>query len=157
MKRVKSENEGNIKRDLVEMRKKLYPKSVSLDRYTFNIKKSRGGLTDIEFILQYLILCNPELYKKCIGNNILKNIDFLVERNSKLKELYKLKDNFSFLKKIELLNQNIFNNTLPNIVEDEKRFLIFAKKLGLKNKDEFLKKTKSTATFNQNLFDKYLG
>jgi len=157
MKRVKSENEGNIKRDLVDMRKKLYPKSVSLDRYTFNIKKSRGGLTDIEFILQYLILCNPELYKKCIGNNIIKNINFLVERNSKLKELYKLKDNFSFLKKIELLNQNIFNNTLPNIVEDEKKFLIFAKKLGLKNKDEFLKKTKSTATFNQNLFDKYLG
>ncbi|OGU71502.1 MAG: hypothetical protein A2V93_08955 [Ignavibacteria bacterium RBG_16_34_14] len=155
--RVKTENEKNIKRDLLEMRKKLYPKSVSLDRYTFNIKKSRGGLTDIEFVLQYLILCNPDLYKKCIGNNTIKNISLLTKANSKLKELSTLKTNFAFLKKIELLNQNIFNNSLSNLVEDEKKFSIFAKKLGLKNKEEFLRKIKSTASFNQNLFDKYIG
>ena len=155
--RVKAEDEKNIKRDLVEMRKKLYPKSISLDNYIFNLKKSRGGLTDIEFVLQYLILCNPDLYKKCIGNSSIKNITALAVSNPKLKELNKLKDNFAFLKKIELLNQNIFNNTLPNLVEDNKKFLIFAKKLGLKNKDEFLRKIKSTALTNQNLFDKYLG
>ncbi len=155
--RVKTEKEEKIKRDLVEMRKKFYPKTVSLDRYTFNIKKSRGGLTDIEFVLQYLILCNPDLYKKCTGNSIIKNIKVLAESNSKLKELNKLTNNFSFLKKIELLNQNIFNNTLPNIVEDEKKILIIAGKLGLKNKEGFLRKIKSTALFNQNLFDKYLG
>jgi glutamate-ammonia-ligase adenylyltransferase len=153
--RVKNEDEKNIKRDLVEMRNKLYPKTVSLDRYTFNLKKSRGGLSDIEFILQYLILCNAELYKKCIGNSVIRNINALTENN--YKGLKKLKDNFAFLKKIELLNQNIFNNTLPNLVEDDKKFLIFAKKLGLKNKDEFFRKIKSVALNNQNLFDKYLG
>jgi glutamate-ammonia-ligase adenylyltransferase len=154
--RVKIEHKENIKRALIDMRKILYPKSLSLDRYTFNIKKSRGGLTDIEFILQYFILSDFRLYKKCIGNGVVKNISMLSKSNIKLKDLKKLKDNFSFLKSIELFHQNIFNITLPTLVDDEKKFLVFANKIGLKNKDEFLKKIKSTASFNQNLFNKYI-
>ena len=150
--RIKNGNKESIKKELIEMRKKLYPRTISLDRYTFNLKKSRGGITDIEFILQYLMLIDFELYKKCIGNSTLKNIKTVSGKNSKLTELNKLKDSFSFLKKIELLNQNIFNITLPNIVEDEKKFTIFADRLGLKNKDEFFKRIKSTATIEPKYF-----
>ncbi len=155
--RVRKEDKKNIKKEMLEMRRKIYPKSIGFSTYSFNIKKSRGGLTDIEFVLQYLILCNPDLYNKSFGNNTLKNISNLLKGNNKLKDLEKLKENFYFLKKIELLNQNIFNNTLPNLQQDDKKFMIFALRLELKKKEEFLKRIKSIALYNQNLFDKYLG
>ncbi|RPI69926.1 MAG: hypothetical protein EHM47_13030, partial [Ignavibacteriales bacterium] len=155
--RLKEEDKTNIKKELLEMRKKTYPKSVNLSGYTFNIKKSRGGISDIEFVIQYLILCNPDLYKKCLGNSILKNIEALLKSDIKFKELPQLNENYSFLKKIELLNQNIFNNSLPNLIEDEKRFQIFAGMLGLKNKEEYIRNLKTIISFNQSVFDKYLG
>jgi glutamate-ammonia-ligase adenylyltransferase len=155
--RVKTEDKRRIRKDMYEMRKKTYPQTINLNSFSFNIKKSRGGLTDIEFVLQYFILSKPHLYKKCMGNDIIRNISLLINDNPKLKELEKLKDNFYFLKKIELLNQNIFNNTLPNLVEDEKRFSIIANRMNLKGKDDFLRRIKLTAKSNQELFDKYLG
>lgn len=154
--RVKKEKQENIKREMKEMRKKLYPPSTGLNRFTFNIKKSRGGLADIEFVVQYFILCNLSLYKKCLGKNIIKNINRLSGLLNE-NEIAKLKENYNFLKNIELLNQNIFNNTLPKLVEDEKTFSIFASSLGLKNKDEFFDKLKSVLSYNHNMFEKYLG
>ncbi len=61
--RIKDEDKAKIKTEMIEMRKKTYPATQLTGN--FNLKKGRGGLTDIEFVVQYLILCNPDLFKKC--------------------------------------------------------------------------------------------
>ncbi|HBO39260.1 MAG TPA: bifunctional [glutamate--ammonia ligase]-adenylyl-L-tyrosine phosphorylase/[glutamate--ammonia-ligase] adenylyltransferase, partial [Pasteurellaceae bacterium] len=47
-----------LKRDVREMRVKMYEHLANTDTDKFNIKKDPGGITDIEFIAQYLVLAN---------------------------------------------------------------------------------------------------
>lgn len=47
-----------LKRDVVEMREKMFTHLSHLKDGEFNLKTDRGGITDIEFIAQYLILAN---------------------------------------------------------------------------------------------------
>ncbi|TCP95086.1 glutamate-ammonia-ligase adenylyltransferase [Cricetibacter osteomyelitidis] len=51
-----------LKQDVREMREKMYEHLASTDETLFNIKKDRGGITDIEFIAQYLVLANAPQY-----------------------------------------------------------------------------------------------
>ena len=154
--RIKIEDKSKIKTEMVEMRRKTYPATNHLTGNSFNIKKSRGGLTDIEFVIQYLILCNPDLFKKCCGNNAIKNIAILSKEKAALKEIKKLKDNFSFMKFVELSNQNIFNSTLPIISQDEVKLQTLAQRMNFKSKEDFLAKVLATAKSSQNFFDKFL-
>ncbi len=153
--RIKEEEKPKIKTEMIEMRKKTYPVTSQLSE-NFNLKKGRGGLTDIEFVIQYLILCNPDLFKKCCGNNIIKNISILMKQKPGLSELKKLIDNFSFMKTVLISNQNIFNSTSPVISQDETKLQILAHRMDFKSKEDFLTKLKAAAKSNQNLFNKFL-
>lgn len=150
--RVRNESKSEIKTEMAEMRKKIYPKTTS----SFNIKKSRGGLTDIEFVIQFLILSNSNLFKKFSGNNIIKNITILTKEKSASDKLIKLNDSFSFLKTVELLNQNIFNNSLPVIPQNEEKIETLAERMYIKNKEDFLVTLQTHAKINQSLFEKTL-
>ena len=153
--RIKEEDKEKIKTEMIEMRKKTYPVTSQLSE-NFNLKKGRGGLTDIEFVVQYLILCNPELLKKCIGNNVIKNISVIVKQMTQLNELKKLIDNFNFIKTALISNQNIFNSTTPVISEDKVKVQVLAYRMGFKNQEDFQAKLKASAKSNQNLFSKFL-
>ncbi|MGC6377126.1 bifunctional [glutamate--ammonia ligase]-adenylyl-L-tyrosine phosphorylase/[glutamate--ammonia-ligase] adenylyltransferase [Bisgaard Taxon 45] len=56
---------ATLKQDVVAMRQKMYAHLAHTDPHHFNIKTDRGGITDIEFIAQYLVLAhapdNPAL------------------------------------------------------------------------------------------------
>lgn len=56
---------GRLQREVREMREKMYQHLASKSDEYFNIKKDAGGITDIEFIAQYLVLAHanqfPEL------------------------------------------------------------------------------------------------
>lgn len=58
-------NSTLLKQDIVEMREKMYTHLANPHSEQFNLKTDRGGITDIEFIAQYLVLANapvnPEL------------------------------------------------------------------------------------------------
>ena len=73
---VKGKDTELIKKEIFEMRKKLYPPNST----QFNIKKSSGGLADIDFILSFLILSNPDLLIERIGNRIIKSFN-MIENN----------------------------------------------------------------------------
>jgi glutamate-ammonia-ligase adenylyltransferase len=150
--RAENESKTEIKKEMAEMRKRTYPRTTS----SFNIKKSRGGITDIEFVIQFLILCNPGLFKKSSGNNIVKNITILSKRKTASDKLIKLKESFSFLKTVELLNQNIFNNSLPIISYDDVKTQLIAQRMNIKNKGDFLIRLQTFTKLNQNMFDKFL-
>ena len=153
--RIQDKDKGKIKTEMLEMRKKTYPVTSQLSE-NFNLKKGRGGLTDIEFVVQYLILCNPGLFKKYSGNNIIKNIMILVNQVSRLNELKKLIDNFSFMKTILIANQNIFNSTTAVISEDKTKLQILAHRMSFKSKEDFLLKLRATAKSNQTIYSKFL-
>lgn len=150
--RVRNESKMEIKTEMAKMRKKIYPRTTS----SFNIKKSRGGLTDIEFVIQYLILCNPNLFKKCTGNSIIKNISIFAKQKPASEKLIKLKESFSFLKTTELLNQNMFNNSLPVISQDDVKVQLIAQRMEIESKKDFLTELQAFTKLNINLFDKFL-
>ena len=56
-----------LKQDVVEMREKMFAHLSHSKHSEFNLKTDRGGITDIEFIAQYLMLANapqnPQLTK----------------------------------------------------------------------------------------------
>ncbi len=77
-------------------------KSVRNDTANFNFKKGKGGLMDIEFIIQYLELLHigedPSMYEK----NTFLALEILMQKGyiSK-KDMDKLKDGYIFLRKLE--------------------------------------------------------
>ena len=64
MKRMELEKVEVIKSEIKDMRRKLYPANLGGNLSMINIKKSSGGIIDIEFILQYLAITSKENFIK---------------------------------------------------------------------------------------------
>jgi [glutamine synthetase] adenylyltransferase / [glutamine synthetase]-adenylyl-L-tyrosine phosphorylase len=154
-KRIEKETPENLKNEIAEMRKKLSSQGVSSISNIFNIKKSRGGIADIEFLLQYLILLNPGDFKKMQGKEIPKVVKFLssLPNNS---EINILSNNFAILKKYEMINQNIFNTSLPSLPQDEKKLFLIAREAGYNSVKELQTQLSEIIKTNSALFNKYL-
>ncbi|MBZ0201317.1 MAG: hypothetical protein K8H86_15720, partial [Ignavibacteriaceae bacterium] len=75
--RIEKEDHSVIKNEIAVMRKNMMPQTTVSFSNSFNLKKSSGGLADIEFLIEYFILCNPILYNKCRGKNISKSIKLI--------------------------------------------------------------------------------
>lgn len=56
---------GQLRQEICEMREKMYQHLSSHSQDKFHIKTDQGGITDIEFIAQYLVLAhsneNPQM------------------------------------------------------------------------------------------------
>jgi glutamate-ammonia-ligase adenylyltransferase len=156
--RISIEDKLKLKKEILEMRKKTYPHAATgRERAeSFNIKKSPGGLSDINFLLEYLMLSNPALFKKCIGCGALKTIPKAVNLNKSLKELKNLEANFVFLKKLEMTNQNIFNSTTSSLPLDAFKYKLVSTRMGFKEPDKFRKHISEIIKTNNSLFHKYL-
>jgi glutamate-ammonia-ligase adenylyltransferase len=124
IKRVRQLEAENIKKELSEMRKKLLP--ISDD--AFNLKKSSGGLLDIDFIIGFLLLTNPDLIKSQRNKNILESVKIDHE---------KFWGAYNSLKKTEIVNQITFDTKISKIPTDEKKLLKLAKVLNYNSTKEF--------------------
>lgn len=131
--RIKTENNIKIKAEFISMRKKLYPHDLSAIGKSFNVKKSIGGLNDIEFILQYLIIKNQAIFNKCRGKETGKIINKLIKFNSEFNNLKALINYFDFMKTLEISNQLIFNSSKKTIPINEEKKKLLSKKLGFEN------------------------
>ena len=114
IKRLEKENPEVIKKEINEMRRKLSPSGALDQMNMINLKKDRGGLIDIEFIVQYLILCNPELFRKTLNYPTEKKISLLFPQDSEVL------NNYIFIKDLVIRNQCIFNTSGYLFKEDEK-------------------------------------
>jgi glutamate-ammonia-ligase adenylyltransferase len=155
-KRIEREEKTGIVKQIFEMRKKLYPPNYSAIAKNINIKKSRGGNTDIEFIVQSLILKNPDIYKSAAGKSTARILLLLAEKKG-YSDLQPLISNFSFLKNLELLNQGIFNVLTTVLPPDEKKLKILALRSGFSSAAELQSALQKVMRVNQSLFDKYMG
>ncbi len=153
--RIKSEDKALAKKEIIDMRKKLYPKIIGSIPGSFNIKKSRGGLSDIEFLIQSIILTGENLYLKYRAKNIIKIIELLEKSGEKFQNLNSLKSNFIFLKNLEFSVQNIFNSTLSVLPSSEDKKLMVSTFLEFESKKKFQNYLDKVCKVNYTIFEEY--
>lgn len=157
VKRLKNEESDKIKSDIKEMRRKLKPAGGGVQD-VINLKKNSGGLSDIEFIAQYLILCNPHLYNKVRSKNIKKIFTLLSNEMSEYDDDFKtLLNNHLFLKSLILNYQNIFHQTSSIITRNDARFTKLEKKMRIKSDQGLEKKLYQVMKQNSSLYTKFFG
>ncbi len=132
---VKQKDPSFIKKEMIEMRKKTYP----INDVSFNIKKSSGGLSDIDFIVSYMFLTNPDLLFERKKSETKNPFYFLKQFSKKEINFEQLEINFLTLKKTELLNQLVFNNKLAKIPTEKIKLNKLSLINGYTNIDLFLK------------------
>jgi glutamate-ammonia-ligase adenylyltransferase len=154
--KITSLDNKNLKYEITDMRKRLTPHLSASAVNSFNIKKSSGGITDIEFIIQYLLLSDKKYYSKYAGKSVDQILTSLKKSGSGLPELTNLKDNFLFLKKLELTYQVIFNSTSSILVLNEEKLSVLSERLKFSTKDEFRKHFNKIVKLNSLIFEKYL-
>ena len=137
--RLERESPESIKKEIVEMRKKLSPSGSMGHMDIINLKKERGGLLDIEFAVQFLILCNPELFRKTLNYTTEKKISLLFPDDPKILS------NYVYIKDIVIRNQCMFNISGYLFKENERE--------NLKYKNEL----RSVIRSNRNFFNKVMG
>lgn len=93
-----------LREEILSMRKKLLPNMIGKN---IHLKKSHGGITDIHFIADYFSLRSPNAIKTEKELSLLQRIEilFLAQKEINLQPLF---DDYMFLKKLELQNQNLF-------------------------------------------------
>lgn len=130
---VKQKDKELIKREMLEMRKKLYP----INDTSFNIKKKSGGLADIDFMVSYLFLTNPDLLVEQRDNKSVDCFGLFKQFSQKDINFDQLKSNFDSLKLIELTNQLVFNSRLSKIPTEEIKLKKLSSECGFSNIKQF--------------------
>ncbi len=154
IKEIKNIDYKKIKNDMIEMRKKLVPSLAISQTNLFDLKKNRGGITDIEFVCHYYLIKNNLVNKKLFGLPLNKIINEIKKTGMEDSIKIDLADNFEFLKQIEILNQAFSGNNSSKISEDEISFSIISDLLGVKN---LKKKYFDVIKFNSNYYNKTFG
>jgi glutamate-ammonia-ligase adenylyltransferase len=127
----------NIKREMQEMRKNISPQILKISFQTFDFKKNGGSITDIEFVIQYFLLCSPALFNKSLGKKTTEQLYLISESLDEKSAEIILNNAFKFYKSVELTNQLIFNSTSSKIVLEDKILNSISKKMGYKSPTEF--------------------
>jgi glutamate-ammonia-ligase adenylyltransferase len=156
VKRIKDEDKNDIKNEMKNMRRKLYPSDLSSVTKIFNIKKSPGGILDIDFIVQYFMLSDTSLFKLCMGKGTIRNLKKILEIKNE-RALLSLKHNFLFLKKLELCSQVMLNNTTSSLSVNKDISNVFTRRLDFKNPEDFQNRLNQVKKENFSLFEKYLS
>ena len=123
IKTINLKDKTKIISEMNEMRKKLLP----INDDSFNLKKSSGGITDIDFIVSYLLLTNTEKLFENITNNSISKFNILKNISAKHINLDLLETNFYFLKNIELSIQFLLNTKLSKIPNEDFKLLKLSK------------------------------
>ncbi len=157
VKRLNREKMNSISTGLIAMRRKKLSVSAGFTDM-INLKRSAGGITDIEFILQYLILCNPHLYKKLSAKRVSTVITGLIKNYPEYADsLMILNKNHRFLKSLLLYYQDIFHQTGSMIVKEDLKFRKLAVKMGLNSGSDLEKEVIRVMKENSSLFKKVIG
>ena len=128
-------------------------KEFSSNRSSFNIKKQKGGLMGIDFLMQSFALANAEDFKKCMGKSIATMIKYF--RQKFPGDIEELENNYKTLREIEFDVQNIFNTGSAVIPEE----LIKKKILQnfLKTEEDLKSTIVGIIRSNNKYLEKYLG
>jgi len=146
-----------VRSEMISMIKILRGKHNSIFLRTIDIKNGWGSLTYITFIVSFMLLKNPKLVCKLHNKSLLEKIQYFC-RYAKQKETFiQLKDNFIFLKNVELTLQNCLNkhnSVLPKETDDVK---IVADFLSFADEKTFMLKISQCTKSNNEIYEKVLN
>ncbi|KAB2845933.1 MAG: hypothetical protein F9K45_02960 [Melioribacteraceae bacterium] len=155
-KKIKTLDPAKVKIELKEMFEKIRKKNYGTFESYFDLKKSKGGLINIEFILQSIILLNPEIYFKTMGSGTSAKIKSIAKSKKGFEDLKSLNKTFAFLKSAELINQNIFNVKGSIIKEEKFSKELLSRKMKFKSIIEFDRALRNYIDTNNSFLQKYL-
>ena len=154
--RLKSEKRSTIANEIKEMRKKLYPANLGGRLSMLNLKKSPGGLVDSEFILQNLALASIKNFSIIAGQGV-RIVSTLSENDINPTDSDALLHNYSFLKRLDFLNQVIFNATTSILPSEKKKLTMFSRRMNLENTESLQHNLNEVMKSNKFLLQKYLA
>ena len=154
--RLGLEKEGVIKSEIKEMRRKLYPANLQGNLSIINLKKSPGGIIDVEFILQYLAITSPNNFTKIAGKGV-HVLYILPDDRISTDDCTTLVNNFSFLKRLDFLNQVIFNATTALLPGDKKKLKMLSRQMNFDDQEKFQLNVNEVMKSNKLIFQKCLA
>ncbi|MEJ5262139.1 MAG: hypothetical protein WHT45_05625 [Ignavibacterium sp.] len=147
---VKQIEHNQLKNEIKQMRIKM----IASEETGFHIKKSKGGLLDIDFIVSYLILENITANFSFIG-------DSMEEKLSKLKtnivDNSTLIENYKFLKAVELNSQSITDSKTNKVPIDNLQLRKLSLLMGFESEKNFNEHFNKTISSNIDLFKNIFG
>ncbi|MBI5661192.1 MAG: hypothetical protein HZC46_03495 [Ignavibacterium album] len=152
LKRVENTDNKLLKEEIIRMQMKL----IASEETGFNIKRSKGGLTDLDFINSYLLLNNISSLSKLIGQSVFNKLGSLNTVINE-KDAKTIKENYSFLKMIELNIQNIFDLRTAKLPIDKLQLKKLSLQLEFENEEDFIRHFNKITLSNIQLFKKYIG
>jgi glutamate-ammonia-ligase adenylyltransferase len=126
-----------ISKELKEMHKKITESTITTPVDLFNIKSNRGGLIDIEFIIQSILLNNAELFMNTLGKSFREQMELSQGKDLRASDNKELILSFDFLKSIQLFNQTILNITSSKLVLDETKLHPIVHKMNYEKLEKF--------------------
>lgn len=154
IKNIKRNISNSLAIQIDEIRKKVVLTFSSLNITDF--KKGYGGLSDVEYIVYYLILSNPELISASVGKPLPTIANRLIKQNINQEEVKILKKNYIFLKELQMYNQLTANSNSSKLTLEGRDKLLLANQLGFSDEIKFLKSIKKTADENSKLYRKII-
>jgi len=152
LERINSEKSNTILSEMKDMRKKNIP-DLSPEFHTIDLKKSNGGLTDVEYIIHYLILRQPQLVRLVLGRSFIAAMQLVKDEFNS--DLEKLKVCYYFLKQIMILNQLFFNASGSKISTDENHLLPLVEFLKFNSSADLQKRIDESMKTVRTLTNKY--
>lgn len=152
---IESHNHDFIRKEIKSMYNKVLSESVRISSMSANVKKSKGTLISIQYILEYLSLLNIKSMPEIIGSDIQLLIASLVKLG--YSDLEELNNTYSFFKNLELLIQNVFNQRTSQIPVDKTKKTLLAEKIGFTDNTALDQMINNSMKTNNQIFLKYLG
>ncbi|MCX7611883.1 MAG: nucleotidyltransferase domain-containing protein [Ignavibacterium sp.] len=146
--KLKSVDLKFVKKELLEIRDKL----VSNNPYWIDIKKTKGGKTDLNFIIGYLVLKNSIQNSQILKLKTYEKLEFLYNLISSKDVIDKLTNNYFFISKVEIFYQIITGNKSIKINLDDDSLNYLSKKLNFNSKEEFYNQLNKSLKEINNLF-----
>lgn len=137
---------------ITDMHEKVGREFNSSVTVSFNVKKEKGSLLTIDFILTFMQLTSPKDFIKNCGLTTSRKIllfknSFSVPEESKI-----LLNNYNFLKNVEVTIQNLFNTGSQNIPSDAQRKKELARFLKFANEKDFERALSESAKTTLKIF-----
>jgi glutamate-ammonia-ligase adenylyltransferase len=144
--------------EIKRMRQRIETERVDARAPEWECKTGRGGLVDIEFLVQALQLRHACAHSALRATNTLVALnrlaanDFLDEETAA-----QLRWNFLFLRKIELTLRRHENLPVSKLPSEERQRAQLAKRLGFDSLEKFVKTYRSVVDKNRELYEQLLG
>lgn len=129
----------------------------------FNIKTGRGGLVDVEFIVQYLQLLHGSRHPSLRCGNTLRTLKALQERGLLSKEDFTALDNgYRFLRRLENKLRLVHDQSIHQLSGDRDYLVKLARRLGypdrpLRPNEVLLEDYRQTTEKIRTAFDRIVG